>query len=134
MDNHSGETSLKLQQLQSDVRTKMALINASPVTRSVVNEQLKEVKFNGSSDFPMEFKELTELYHEHYHDINNIAWISRHLEGEAAIWWRLVKDSINNFAGFTEAFSNKYWNDVIQEWVRDQLEFGLYHSCLLYTS
>ena len=44
------------------------------------------------------------IYHEHYHDINNIAWISRHLEGEAAIWWRLVKDSINNFAGFTEAF------------------------------
>ena len=58
----------------------MALINASPVTRSVVNEQLKEVKFNGSSDFPMEFiKKLTE--HEHYHDINNIAWVSRHLEG-----------------------------------------------------
>ena len=81
MDNHSGETNLKLQQLQSDVRMKMALINASPVTRSVFNEQIKEVKFNGSSDFPIEFiKELTEIYHEHYHDINNIAWISRHLE------------------------------------------------------
>ena len=37
MDNHSGETNLKLQQLQSDVRTKMALINASPVTRSAVS-------------------------------------------------------------------------------------------------
>ena len=63
MDNHLGETNLKLQQLQSDVRMKMALINASPVTRSVVNDQIKEVKFNGSSDFPMEFiKELTEIY------------------------------------------------------------------------
>ena len=81
IDNHSGETNRKLQQLQSEVRTKMALINASPVTRSVVNEQMREVKFKGSSDFPIEFiKKLTELYHEHYHDINDIAWVSRHLE------------------------------------------------------
>ena len=48
MDNHSGETNLKLQLLQSDVRTKMTLINASPFTRSVVNEQIKELQINST--------------------------------------------------------------------------------------
>ena len=76
----------------------------------------------------MEFvKELTEIYQEYYQDSNNITCIARHLEGKAAIWWRLTKDSINNFVGFTEAFINKYRNVVIQEHVRDQLEFGKYH-------
>ena len=89
IDSNSGETDLKLQQLQNDVRTKIALVNASPTKRLVNNEQIKDIKFNGTSDFPMEFiKELTELYQEYYQDVNNITWVARHLEGEAAIWWR----------------------------------------------
>ena len=129
IDNNSGETNLKLQQLQNDVRTKFSLVNASPTNRIVTNEQIRDIKFNGTSDFPMEFiKELTELYQEYYQDINNITWVARHLEGEAAIWWRLIKDSVHTFMGFTEVFVNKYWNDVIQERVGDQLEFGRYHQ------
>ena len=129
IDNNSGETNLNLQQLQSDIRTKIALATASPINRSIANEQIKEIQFNATSNFPVEFiKELTELYQEYYQDINNITWVSRRLEGEATIWWRLVRDSINTFVEFTEAFVNKYWNDVIQERVRDQLEFGWYHQ------
>ena len=35
IDSNSDETNLKLQQIQSDVRTKIALVNASPITRSI---------------------------------------------------------------------------------------------------
>ena len=75
----------------------------------------------------MEFmKEMEDVYMEYYQDNGNVAWIGRHLEGEAAVWWRLIKNSLTNFAAFKEAFTNKYWNDMIQERVRNVLEFGRY--------
>ena len=61
----------------------------------------------------MEFmKETEDVYMEHYQDNGNVAWIGRHLEGEAAVWWRLIKNSVTNFAEFKEAFTNKYWSDM----------------------
>ena len=76
-------------------------------------------RYNGTGDFPMEFmKEMEDLYMEHYQNHGNVAWIGRHLEREAAVWWRLIKNSVTNFAEFKESFTNKYWNDVIQERVR----------------
>ena len=49
---------------------------------------MREVKFKGSRDNPiavsythLDVYKRQDLYHEHYHDINDIAWVSRHLEG-----------------------------------------------------
>ena len=33
---------------------------------------------------------------------------------------------MTNFAEFKEAFKNKYWSDMVQEKVRNELEFGRY--------
>ena len=127
IDSKSDETHLKLQQIQwevqqirQEVRTKLASISNTPCNRSMTNEQVKNIKFNGTGDFPMEFiKELNEISREHYQDAGNIKWIARHLEGETAVWWGLVKDSINNFVDFTDAFINKYANEVVKEKARD---------------
>ena len=44
----------------------------------------------------------------------------------AAVWWRLIKNSVTNFAEFKEAFTNKYWNDMIQEkYKKEVLHEGL---------
>lgn len=97
-----------------------------PTTRGIANEVYKNVIFNGEGEYPMEFlKELQEIHKECYHQ-GNVAWIIRHLEGEAAIWWKLVRDSVTNFKEFEDAFIAKYWNALIQEGVRDRLEFGRY--------
>lgn len=83
----------------------------------------KKVIFNGEREYPVEtLKELTELQGGHpEHDIN---WLGRHTEGEAAIWWRLIKNDLKNFQEFSDAFIDKYWDALIQEEVRDRLEFG----------
>ena len=96
-------------------------------SHNITNEQLKNIKYNGTGDFPIEFmKEMEDLYMEHYQNHGSVAWIGRHLEGEAAVWWRLIKKSVTNFAEFKETFTNKYWSDMIQEKVRNELEFGRY--------
>lgn len=76
----------------------------------------------------MEFlKELIEIKDTYYQN-EDTRWIGRHLTGEAAIWWRIVKENINNFDDFRDAFTEKYWGVVQQERVRDQLEYGKYVS------
>ena len=67
----------------------------------------------------MEFvKELEAIHREYYQD-EEISWIGRHLDGEAAIWWKLIRCEVNTFAQFQTAFMSKYWNQMIQETVRD---------------
>ena len=108
--NNVEEIDGKLTSIQNNVRSKFAQVGTIPINRVVPTEQIKEIKFNGESEFPMEFlKEITELQREYY-PTNGILWIARHLEGEAAIWWRLVKDRLTSFDEFTEAFINKFWN------------------------
>ena len=127
IDSKSDETHLKLQQIQREVqqirrevRTKLASITNTPGNWGMINELVKDIKYNGTGDFPMEFiKELNKTFREHYQDAGNIKWIARHLEGEAAVWWRLVKDSIDNFVDFTDAFMNKYANEVVKEKARN---------------
>lgn len=95
-------------------------------TGSRVNtaEPAKDISFNGSDNFPMEFlQELSELQ-EAYYPTDNIKWVGRYLIGEAAIWWRITRNNISNFEEFKEAFAEKYWGAVQQEKVRDQLEYG----------
>ena len=82
----------------------------------------KGATFDGEGNFPIEFlKELRELQ-ETYYSEDNTRWIGRHLTGEAAIWWRIVREQIKTFKEFEEAFMGKYWSATQQERVRDQLE------------
>lgn len=91
---------------------------------AVVN---KELTFDGEDNFPMEFlKELREIQ-EIYYPSENTKWLGRHLIGEAAVWWRIVRGQINNFQEFEEVFTEKYWGAIQQERVRDQLEYGRYN-------
>ena len=54
----------------------------------------KEITFDGKDSFPIEFlKELKELQ-ETYYPTENRRWLNRHLTGEAAIWWRIVRLSL----------------------------------------
>lgn len=47
--------------------------------------------------------ELQEYYPE-----NNINCIGRYMEGEVVIWWTLIKNDLNNFQEFSNAFIDKY--------------------------
>ena len=64
---------------------------------------------------------------EAYYPAENMKWISRHLTGEAAIWWRIVRSQINTFQEFAEIFVEKYWGATQQERIHDQLEYGRYN-------
>ena len=68
-----------------------------------------DLKYNGTDRYPMEFlKELSELQ-ETYYPTDNIKWIGRHLEMDAGIWWRVIRNQIATFEEFREAFTQKYW-------------------------
>ena len=41
--------------IQQEVRTKLASISNTPCNRSMTNEQVKDIKYDGTGDFPMEF-------------------------------------------------------------------------------
>ena len=77
-----------------------------------------DLKYNGTDRFPMEFlKELSEIQ-ELYYPTDNIKWIGRHLELDAGIWWRVIRNQISNFEEFKEAFSQKYWGQERQDSIR----------------
>ncbi|KAI0230677.1 hypothetical protein L0F63_007523, partial [Massospora cicadina] len=98
---------------------------AGAMNAAVIN---KEATFDGEDNFPMEFlKELREIQ-ETYYGEENTRWIGRHLTGEAALWWRIVREQIKSFQEFEEAFTSKYWSATQQERVRDQLEYGRFNS------
>lgn len=114
----------RIHQIQEDVRQ---VTQVGTVQHRVIPTDLyKNVTFTGESEYPMEFlKELKEIHREYYQS-GSISWIARYLDAEASIWWRLIKDSVKNFQDFEEAFIAKYWNNIIQEGIRDRLEFGRY--------
>ena len=103
MKKVSEETDLQIRQIQREVRSKLASINNQSYNNNITHEQVKNIKYNGTGDFPMVFmKEMEDIYMEHYQDNGNVAWIGRHLEGEAAVWWRLIKNSVTNFTEFKD--------------------------------
>ena len=53
-----------------------------------------------------------------YYPADNVKWIGKHLEADAAIWWRVVRDQIKNFEEFKEIFTQKYWGPEKQDDVR----------------
>lgn len=123
--NNMEEVEGRIRQIREDVRTRIDQAGVSR-SRTVPDEYVKNVVFNGEGEYPMEFlKELEEIEEELYRDAS-VNWVQRHLVGGAAIWWRIVKNNITTFAEFKDAFVEKYWNYMIQEEVRDRLEFGRY--------
>ena len=116
----------QLTQIREDVRTRLMQMERSPMPYRMMTEHIKNVTFNGEGEYPMEFvKELDEIHREYYMS-EGVNWVSRHLEGEAAIWWKLIKNNIKTFQEFQEACIAKYWNQMVQEGVRDRLDFGRY--------
>ena len=80
----------KDQQDKRRLRHKIAQIERTLRQQDVVVEHTKNINFNGEGDYPMEFvKELEAIHREYYQD-EDISWIGRHLDGEAAIWWKLI--------------------------------------------
>lgn len=76
----------------------------------------------------MEFlKELNELREEFYGEWDT-KWIGRRLEGDAGVWWKIVKNQLTTYEEFKEAFREKFWNQIIQEDVSARLEFGRYYN------
>ena len=86
-----------------------------------------ELKYNDTDRYPMEFlKELSEIQNMFYRS-DDVKWIGRHLEADAAIWWRVIRDQINNFEEFKDIFTQKYWGEEKQDAIRDSLEYGRYN-------
>ena len=98
----------QLTQIKEDVRARIAQIERTPRQQGMVMEYAKNVNFNGEGEYPMEFvKELEELHREYYQS-EGVKWVSRHLEGEAAIWWKLIRSEVNTFSEFHKAFTAKF--------------------------
>lgn len=84
----------------------------------------KDIKYDGNDPYPMEFiRELTEYKRTRYGDLE-INWIANHLEKDAGIWWKIIRDKIQSFDDFIEMFTEKYWSSEVQGIIRDDMEFG----------
>ena len=112
---------------QQRVQRRLEEIEQRPPVAMNGTNVSKEITFDDEDSFPMEFlKELKEIQ-ETYYPSENTRWLSRHLTGEAAIWWRIVRGQVNTFQEFEEIFVEKYWGDTQQERIRDQLEYGRFN-------
>jgi DNA repair exonuclease SbcCD ATPase subunit len=120
------ETQEQLQRKVSELESRPSTSNHTTVALS--QDIIKDVKYNGREAYPMEFLQELKEIKEQFYPNRGIKWISRHLEGEAMIWWRIVQQQINTYEQFEEAFIRKYWNQQVQEGIRDNLEFGSYKS------
>ena len=81
--------------VKEDMKMRLAQIGATPVQRGITVEHLKSVSFNGEGEYLMEFiKEMEEIRKEYYMN-DGINWIARHVEGEAAIWWKLTRHEVD---------------------------------------
>ena len=116
----------KRQELRCQVdRLRRQITEGESGPNRTVNGQVQvELKYDGTDRFPMEFlKELLE-FQETYYPNSDIKWIGKHLEKDASIWWRVIRDQINTFEEFKEAFTLKYWGLERQDIIRDNLEYG----------
>jgi hypothetical protein len=111
---------------QEPIKRRLDAVEARPLTRGNDNETSKEISFNGENAFPMEFLNELEAIKETYYPGTGTRWISRYLEGEAAVWWRVMRPKVNNYEEFRSAFMERYWSSQRQEKVRDRLEYGRY--------
>jgi myosin heavy subunit len=118
----------ELKEVQEAMKRRLTEVESRPVTQVGIGERLKDITFKGDESYPMEFlKELDEVK-EIYHPEDGVNWISRHLEGDAMIWWRVSRRQIESYTQFKEAFTEKYWGAQTQERIRDGLEYGKYQE------
>lgn len=117
-----------LKEDQQRVQRRLEEIEQRPAVAANGVNVNKELTFDGEDNFPMEFlKELREIQ-EMYYPAENTKWLGKHLTGEAAIWWRIVREQVRNFQEFADVFTEKYWGAIQQERIRDQLEYGRYNA------
>ena len=96
-ENNCTSIDGRLTQIREDVRTRLMQMERSPMQCGMTTEHVKNITFNGEGEYPMEFiKELDEIHREYYMS-EGVNWVSRHLEGETAIWWKLIKNNIKTF-------------------------------------
>ena len=43
-------------------------------------------------------------------------------------WWKAVRNEVNNYSEFKQIFKVKYWQESIQNIVRDNLSTGRYDA------
>lgn len=97
-----------------------------PNNRNEVQDVSRDITYDGTSHFPMEFLKEMEEIQEVYYSNENTRWIAKHLTDSAAVWWRIVKSQVTTFEQFKEAFIEKFWSSSDQQRIRDYLEFGRY--------
>ena len=74
---------------QERLQRRIAETEIGPSTRANGNNN-SELKYNGTDRFPIEFlKELSE-HQLMYYPADNVKWIGKHLEVDAAIWLSLI--------------------------------------------
>lgn len=121
----------EVQESQERLKQKVTELETRPVVSNVMNavnqEVLKEVRYNGRDEYPMEFlKDLREIQRTYYPD-GSVKWLNRHLTEGAMVWWRIIQAQIHTYEQFEEAFILKFWSQQIQEGIRDNLEFGRFN-------
>jgi hypothetical protein len=94
-------------------------IGAGPLPR-------EQITFSGVEPYPMEFLSELEEIQQLYYDEGSTRWINHHLSGDAATWWKLTRQQIHSFQEFKDVFIQKYWDELRQEHVRHDLEYGRY--------
>ena len=133
LDETSKEKTVRIEELKCHIakmketqeRLQRQLIESECGNGHRINgPQHHDLKYNGTDRYPMEFlKELSELQ-ETYYPNDGIKWIGRHLEMDAGIWWRVIRNQVTTFEEFKEAFTQKYWGQERQDEIRDHLEYG----------
>lgn len=116
----------EIKKSQDQLTRRINEVEERPGTRTVAAEYYKELTFNGSDSYPMDFLQELKEARQECHSGGDIRWISKYLSGDAKIWWRIIRTEISTFEQFEERFIEKFWGAHIQESVRDRLEFGRY--------
>lgn len=116
----------KLQEGQKRLQVRIENTEERRTTTGTGPPPREQLCFSGTEPYPMEFLRELEEVQQTYYDEGNVRWISQHLNGDAALWWRLIRPQVSSFAEFQHAFTQKYWDELRQERVRNELEYGRY--------
>ena len=98
-------TTVKENQLR--VQHRLEEMEQRPAIAINGNNGNKEITFDGEDSFPMEFLKESKELQETYYPAENMRWLNRHLTGEAAIWWCIVRGQVNTFQEFEDIFVEK---------------------------
>lgn len=127
MEEEKARKICELKEVQDAIRLRLNEVENRPVQQTIIGERAKDITFNGEEAYPMEFlKELDDVK-ALYNTGEGVKWVSRHLIGDARIWYRVNEHRITNYTQFKEAFTEKFWGAQVQEKIRDGLEYGRYH-------